>query len=531
MHKYCHSFCLLLFSLFMLSCAGLSGQDEHPEPLVPGDLTLEEKVGQVMMITVPGKKMNGSTLSLLRRVKPGGVILFGYNVGSASELKAYTAAMQRTAVTVWGEPLLISVDQEGGRVHRIEDGVTAFPGNMAAGVAGDDELTYLWGRVLGAELRALGVNMNLAPDVDVNINPANPVINTRSFGSDTSLVTRMGRAYIRGLQESRCMAVAKHFPGHGDTAVDSHHALPVIRHDMARLRQVELPPFSGAVEEGVTSIMTAHIAYPAIDDSFKPATVSPFFLTEILRKEMGFDGLIMTDAMEMKGISGSTDIARASIEALNAGADIILVTSYGETPLKIHRGITEAVRNGEIPESRLDDAVRRVFRARRAYGLRSMEQWDVDSETAKVLQRADEINRQISRKGILLHGKALPVSSKKPVFYSTSSRFRQLAAREGLRVFPSLAAALQAAEKEGTVAVHFHRALPGQVRAIQHRIESNGRQMVAVITGNPFPVTMASAAECALLTFSDTDQSMSAAASVLAGKAQPSRSELLRLKK
>ena len=193
------------------------------------NMSIEEKIGQLLMIGVPGTAINKSSRELIASYRPGGLILFGYNYRTTEQLKKLNNSLQNYASGKKSLPMFISIDQEGGRVRRITgQGVTQFPGNMAAGSANDPLLTYRWARILGIQLRRLGVNMNLAPDVDVNNNPDNPVINTRSFGSDPEIVARHGRAYVKGLQKGGVMAVAKHFPGHGDTSADSHKTLPVI---------------------------------------------------------------------------------------------------------------------------------------------------------------------------------------------------------------------------------------------------------------------------------------------------------------
>jgi beta-N-acetylhexosaminidase len=220
-------------------------------------------------------------------------------------------------------PPLIGIDQEGGQLMAVTGGATELPGNMALGATRSPELAELAGRVLARELLAMGVNLNFAPALDVNINPANPVIGSRSFGDRPELVAELGRALIRGTQAEGVIATAKHFPGHGDTADDSHHRTPTVHHSMTRMETVELTPFREAIAEGVGAVMTAHIRVSTLDDQL-PATLSPAILTGLLRHEMGFDGLIITDAMDMYAVARFG--ARASVEAaLEAGADLALL--------------------------------------------------------------------------------------------------------------------------------------------------------------------------------------------------------------
>ncbi|GHF65650.1 glycoside hydrolase family 3 protein [Streptomyces thermodiastaticus] len=297
---------------------------------------------------------------LLRRLGEGlaAVGLFGRNIASAEQLAALTAQLRAER-----EDVLVAVDEEGGDVTRLEVHTgSSFPGNHALGAVDDVELTRAVARELGRRLAECGVNLNWAPSADVNSNPDNPVIGVRSFGASPDLVARHTAAYVTGLQSAGVAACTKHFPGHGDTAVDSHHALPRVDVDTEVLHARELAPFRAAIAAGTKAVMSAHILVPALDPD-RPGTLSPRVLTDLLRGELGYDGLIVTDGMEMRAVSGTWGIRRGSVLAIAAGADAICVgggLADDETIRALRDALVEAVRSGELPEERLADAAERV---------------------------------------------------------------------------------------------------------------------------------------------------------------------------
>ncbi|MEU5474697.1 glycoside hydrolase family 3 protein [Streptomyces lydicus] len=302
---------------------------------------------------------------LLRRLGEGlvSVGLFGRNIEDPAQLAALTARLRRER-----PDLLVAIDEEGGDVTRLEvRGGSSFPGNHALGAVDDTALTRAVARELGRRLAACGVNLNWAPSADVNSNPDNPVIGVRSFGADPQLVARHTAAYVAGLQSAGVAACTKHFPGHGDTAVDSHHDLPRITADLATLQERELVPFRAAIAAGTRAVMSAHILLPALDGTH-PATLSPAALHGLLRAPvaeggLGFDGLIVTDGMEMRAIAATYGIERGSVLAVAAGADAICVgggLADEDTVLRLRDALVRAVRDGELPEQRLADAAARV---------------------------------------------------------------------------------------------------------------------------------------------------------------------------
>ncbi|MEI5519971.1 glycoside hydrolase family 3 protein [Streptomyces brasiliscabiei] len=297
---------------------------------------------------------------LLRRLGEGlaSVGLFGRNIVSPGQLAALTAQLRAEH-----EDVLVAIDEEGGDVTRLEVRTgSSFPGNHALGAVDDVDLTREVAHALGRRLAECGVNLNWAPSADVNANPSNPVIGVRSFGADPGLVARHTAAYVTGLQAAGVAACTKHFPGHGDTAVDSHHSLPRIDADRSLVDARDLAPFRAAIAAGSHAIMSAHILVPALDPDL-PATLSRGVLTDLLRGELGYDGLIVTDGMEMQAIAGTYGIEHGSVLALAAGADAICVgggLADEDTVLRLRDALVTAVRTGDLPEERLADAARRV---------------------------------------------------------------------------------------------------------------------------------------------------------------------------
>jgi len=364
----------VLLILFVSGCARLPSPGAAPR-LAPPDggwvarilkkMTIEEKVGQMVACRFAGAFRNADSEyirelnDLVVKSGIGGLILFGGEVYETAEL---TNAFQKLAKI----PLLMASDFERGTGNQVT-GATLFPPLMSLGAAGSEELAYGMGRVTALEGRAMGIHMTYAPVVDVNINPDNPIINTRAVGADPELVSRIAAAFIRGAQENGMIATAKHFPGHGDTAQDSHSLLPTIEADIDRLEKVELFPFKAAVDAGVRAVMTAHLFVPALDPTpGLPATFSAPILTGVLREKLGFRGLIVTDALEMAGVTNAYSTEEASLRAVLAGVDQLLLPP---DPAKVIAYLAAAVRDGRIPLRRVDESARRILEAKAALGL------------------------------------------------------------------------------------------------------------------------------------------------------------------
>ncbi|WP_255171516.1 beta-N-acetylhexosaminidase [Natrononativus amylolyticus] len=344
-------------------------------------LSLEQKVGQLFHVGFHGTEPTDAVESLIREYHVGGVIYFARNLETPDQTRALSRSLQRTALESGAEiPLFVSVDQEGGTVRRLPY-YAAAPGAMAVGATGEPEAAGTVARVTAAQLERVGINYNLAPVLDVNNNPSNPVIGVRSYGERPESVAAFGERYVEALQSAGIVACGKHFPGHGDTATDSHVDLPVVDASEERLEAVEFPPFERAIEAGIDTIMTAHVAFPAITGSEStPATLSRAVLTGVLRERLGFEGLISTDCMEMDAIADTVGTARGAVEAVNAGADVVLVSHRADRQRRAIEAVLEAVETGEIPESRIDASVARHLAAKDRRDLRSD---DAPAESAR----------------------------------------------------------------------------------------------------------------------------------------------------
>jgi beta-N-acetylhexosaminidase len=308
--------------------------------------------GQVMHIAIPGTELNDQNRKIITDMKPGGIIFFGFNLKDASQIKGFTRDLQQLAAELNLPPFMISTDQEGGYVRRVRDGVLQTPPARNLGDTGDAELCRSTGYQVSRDLAALGINVFFAPIVDINNNPQNPVIGLRSFGTTIQSVLDCALPFERGARQAYtsggAMPVIKHFPGHGDTQVDSHWSLPVINKTLDELNAFELIPFQKAIASGAPAVMTAHILYPSVDAE-APATLSPKWLTLTLRDGLKFQGVVFTDAMEMSALSQHYKDMKRPVTALKAGADIMLFTSWQDEPPAARKQIVDAMASGELP--------------------------------------------------------------------------------------------------------------------------------------------------------------------------------------
>ncbi len=338
---------------------------ERVEALL-ASLSLEDRVGQVMMVGFRGTRLDEDVEALVRGRRVGGVCLFKHNIASARQVARLNDGLRRLLAD--HIPPFVALDQEGGNVMRVSDQVVRLPGNMALGATRSAELAYAAGRAQGEDLRRLGFNMNLAPVLDVNLNPQNPVIGIRSYGDSVSLVSEMGRAFARGQQEAGLVTVAKHFPGHGSTSTDSHEALPVMRETREEVL-AQMEPFRAVLQEGLDGLMTAHVAIPHLTGDEVPATLSPQVLEGLLRQGLGFDGLVLTDELEMEAIVQRYGVGRAAVLAVKAGADMVLVPWRHEKKIEVYEALLAAVHSGELSAGRLEQAVCRILVAKLRRGL------------------------------------------------------------------------------------------------------------------------------------------------------------------
>lgn len=348
-------------------------------------MSLEEKVGQLFVMRVYGHSATDpdqadidanmaeigvrTAAEMIDRYHVGGIIYFtwAHNTRDPHQIAELSNGIQRAGLAgPTPLPLLVSTDQEHGIVCRVGEPATLMPGAMALGAGGSRSDARRAGQIAGAELAAIGINQNYAPDADVNVNPANPVIGVRSFGSDPQSVAAMVAAQVKGYQSSGIASTAKHFPGHGDTSTDSHTGLPVITHTREQWAELDEPPFRAAIAAGIDSIMTAHIVVPALDPAEDPATLSRPILTGILREELGYDGVVVTDSLGMEGVRTKYGDERVPVLALRAGVDQLL----NPPDLSVSwNAVLEAVKSGEISEARIDESILRILRLKTKLGL------------------------------------------------------------------------------------------------------------------------------------------------------------------
>jgi beta-N-acetylhexosaminidase len=374
-------------------------------------MTLEEKIGQLFLVFFHGPALSPALSEMIVDYHIGGIVLFSIagNIENPAQVAQMINHAQAEAVAHGaGIPLFVSVDQEGGPVVRLTDGVTHFPSQMAVGATASEELARRMAQVTAQELAALGINMNLAPVLDVNNNANNPVIGLRSFGSSPELVTRLGVAMLDAYREAGVIATVKHFPGHGDTTVDSHFGLPIIPHARERLDMVELAPFRAAVQQGAPAVMTAHVLFPAIDpDPDRPATLSPLVLQGLLRQEMGFEGVIITDSLGMGALKQLVGTVEAAQLALRAGADIVAfgadIGATVDEQKAAYQRILSLVQAGEISEEAIDASVRRILRLKAEYHLLEWAPVSVDAIPARVgTEEHRAVAQQIAEQSITL---------------------------------------------------------------------------------------------------------------------------------
>ncbi|MFD8813078.1 glycoside hydrolase family 3 protein [Streptomyces sp. NPDC059627] len=547
--------------------AGDRNPDDKKLRALVSRMTLEEKVGQLFVMRVYGhsatepdqadidanlKEIGVRTpAELIAKYRVGGIIYFTstHNTRDPRQVAELSNGIQRASLAQpHGLPVLVATDQEHGAVCRIGRPATLFPGAMAMGAGGSRADAQTLGRISGAELRAMGVRQDYSPDADVNVNPANPVIGVRSFGAGPDAVGALVAAEVQGYRDAGVAAAVKHFPGHGDTAVDSHTGFPVITHSRELWEKLDAVPFRAAIAAGIDSVMTAHIQFPALDDSGDPATLSHPVLTGILRGELGYDGVVVTDSLRMAGVRTKYGDDRVPVLALKAGVDQLLDPP---TPDVAWHAVLKAVRDGELTESRLDESILRILRLKSRLGLLDrpyVHTKDVDRVvgTARHLAAADRIAERtttllVNEGGLLplsrhTHGTVLvvgadpdsPSGTTGPPTKVLAAALTELgftASALSTGTAPSDAAvdqAVAAAPGADAVVVGTYNvtAGSGQQRLVE-RLVASGRPVVAVAVRNPYDVAQLPSVKACLATYSWTDVELRAAARVIAGEVAP----------
>ncbi|WP_399034289.1 glycoside hydrolase family 3 protein [Streptomyces sp. ASQP_92] len=542
------------------------GRDRGLRALI-ARMSVEEKIGQLFVMRVYGHSATApdqadidanlrelgvrDAAELIARYHVGGIIYFSWahNTRDPHQIAELSNGIQAAGLAQRVPlPLLIATDQEHGAVCRVGKPATLFPGAMAMGAGGSARDARTLGRISGAELAAIGIRQDYSPDADVNVNPANPVIGVRSFGADPAAVARMVAAEVRGYQESSVAATAKHFPGHGDTTVDSHTGIPVITHSREEWERLDAPPFRAAIAAGIDAIMTAHIQFPALDPSNDPATLSRPILTGILREQLGFDGVIVTDSLGMQGVRDKYGDDRVPVLALKAGVDQLL------DPPKLDvafNGVRAAVSSGELSEARLDASLLRILRLKERRGLFARPYVTARGVDRTVgarahLNAADEIAERTTtllanRRGLLplsrrSHRRLLivgadpasPSGTTGPPTTVLASALTELGFRTTVLptgTLPSPAqiqAAVAAAAGQDAVIVGTYNAGAGGAQSrLVAALGASGVPVVHLALRNPYDIAYVSGFGASLATYSWTDVELRAAVRVLAGLGRP----------
>ena len=386
---------LIITTLLTLSLSRCSNKNNQTIDVIQqklDNMTLDEKIGQMITIGIDGYSVDDTAKQLITDKKVGGVILFKNNISYSNQLLQLINDIKGINSTN-KIPIFISVDQEGGRVNRLPSEIKSLPSNEIIGNKNDNKLAYDIGKNIGYALGSFGFNMDFAPVLDVNSNPNNTVIGDRSFSNDKDKVASLGASEINGFKDSNIISVAKHFPGHGDTATDSHYALPIINKTLDELKSVEFVPFKKAIEEKVPAIMVSHILMPQIDAN-KPASMSKTIITDILRKDLKFDGLIVTDDMTMGAVTNELDITTACINSINAGADLLLVCHGYDNEINVINAIKDAVNNGIISIDTINRSVYKILSLKENYKItdEKIEKVDINTINTKFEDILNRIN-------------------------------------------------------------------------------------------------------------------------------------------
>ncbi|WRP07629.1 beta-N-acetylhexosaminidase [Rossellomorea aquimaris] len=365
--------------------------EEHADIL--STMSLDEKIGQMIIAGVNGTQDGENTKSLIQQHKVGGFIFFSDNLSGPRQTVQFLNKIKADNVNN-PLPLLLSVDQEGGKVTRLPGGLANLPTNKKLGALNDPDISFEVGTILGKELKEYGFNLDFAPVLDVNSNPNNPVIGDRSFGDNPDIVSELGIQTMRGIQSEGILSTIKHFPGHGDTSVDSHLELPVVNKSIQELESQELIPFREAINKGADLVMVAHILLPKIDDTY-PSSLSKSIITDLLRKKMNYKGIVITDDMTMKAITNNYGMEQATVQAVKAGSDLVLIAHDYNKALTAIDALKKAVQNGEITEDRIDVSVNRIIELKQAYKLEDIQTGEVD--LTRLNQSIESIKKKIEQ--------------------------------------------------------------------------------------------------------------------------------------
>ena len=526
-------------------------------------MTVEEKVGQLFVQNVYGKDATtpdarniplygvASPAEVVQKYHLGGVIYFAWtdSVQNPPQITGLSNGLQKAALSQDSKvriPLQVATDQEQGVVTRVGPPATQFPGSMALGAGRSTDDARTAARITGEELKAMGINTNFAPDADVNVNALNPVIGTRSFSSDPQLAADMVGAQVRGYQDDAGIsASAKHFPGHGDTATDSHVAFPVITHSRQQWEQLDAPPFKAAIADGIDMIMTAHLSFPALDDSGDPATLSKPIMTGLLREELGYEGVIITDSLAMQGVRDLYGDPEVAVRALSAGVDQLLMTPAMD---EAYAAVIEAVRSGRISKSELDAKVRRVLELKVDRGIVSHPYADpaalddvvgtpehlataaAVTDRTTTLVKNDDQALPLATQGTDLLVTGWGATTTKTLAAGLTDRGASTTVREtgASPTDAQIAAAVSAAQAQDAVVVTTMKAWDtkvtdprgGQQKLVKELL-ATGKPVIVVATRDPYDIAYLTQAPTYLATYSYSPVAIASAVRVIAGEVAP----------
>lgn len=507
-------------------------------------LSLRDKIGQLIATGFPATDITGDLKRLVEEYRVGNIILFSRNAESVAQLKALCGSLRRLIVTHTGLPPLISIDQEGGRVTRLPEEATNVPGAMAIASTGRPELAYAAGRITARELRALGINFNLAPVLDINNNRLNPVINVRSYGDTAETAEQYGLLMLQGLKDGGVLASVKHFPGHGDTSVDSHLGLPVIDKSPEQLAELELKPFAAAIARGAECITTAHILFPSLEPDRVPATMSRAIVTGLLKHKLGYNGLIISDCLEMDAIRNVYGTAEGAVGALKAGVHLLFISHTPQLVMEAVERIEQAVQSGELPLSVVDEAVEKVLYYKKKYGAdaapdlsvvgceahrRSAEAMSLESicHVGGTLTPLEKNAADTIFVGCSPYRTDMASSSVSPAFSFPEAMAEAFSAPFVLTgIDPGGDEIRQAVErakgyKRVVIGLVNGREHPGQLELVE-RFRKEGHRVTVVALGKPYDLERLNKDVCAIAAFEYTPLAIKSLIRILGGEASPS---------
>ncbi|WP_390595736.1 beta-N-acetylhexosaminidase [Holdemania massiliensis] len=512
-------------------------------------MDVQEKVGQLVIVSFETTEVDTKTEAWLRTNKIGNVIVYAKNIENAEQATSLTGQLQKTIRNATQIPAFIGIDQEGGMVNRVREGVTIFPSPMAI-AAGRHENLYSLAWSMADELSGMGFNMNFAPVLDVNSNPDNPVIHLRAYGDDPQAAANFASIWIKGLQEGGMVSVAKHFPGHGDTSEDSHFALPKVNKTLDELKAMELIPFEAAIHSGVSAIMTSHILFPKIEKEKIPATLSKTIVTDLLKDELGYNGIVISDSLQMDAIQAHYGMAEAAVKAIQAGVDMLILgdgkvlqpdSEDVQTP--VIEALIEAVGQGTITAERLDDAVLSILRIKNDYGLfidqgeQNHAPYDIDLNAHQVLvQETSDQSMTLIRDDV----SALPLPTDSTLFVSfpcvyplafDKKSFGEVAADSlfgkavNVHQDPTqseIEDILQKASGYDTIVLLVYNMAdsPNQLNLLTQLLETE-KPIVVICAGSPYDLQYLEDAPTVLCTYGYTPSAVLSAISVLNGTLLP----------